>query len=62
MMLWGATIGSLSVYIGLLISYHFNLAAGASVVVVAVTIFFVIFTVQAVAQAVSQRRVALVVS
>jgi ABC-type Mn2+/Zn2+ transport system permease subunit len=62
MMLWGATIGSLSVYIGLLISYHFNLAAGASVVVVAVTIFFVIFTVQAVAQAVSRRRAALVVS
>ena len=49
MMLWGATIGSLSVYIGLLISYHFNLAAGASVVVVAVAIFFVIFTVQATA-------------
>jgi ABC-type Mn2+/Zn2+ transport system permease subunit len=53
MMLWGAAIGSLSVYVGLLISYHFNLAAGASVVVVAVTIFFVIFVVQAIAQALS---------
>jgi ABC-type Mn2+/Zn2+ transport system permease subunit len=62
MMFWAATIGSLSVYIGLLISYHFNLAAGASVVVVAVTIFFVVFTVQAVVQAISQRRGALVVS
>jgi ABC-type Mn2+/Zn2+ transport system permease subunit len=56
MMLWGAAIGSLSVYIGLLISYHFNLAAGASVVVVAVTIFFVIFTVQATLQAVITRQ------
>jgi len=56
MMLWGAAIGSLSVYVGLLISYHFNMAAGASVVVVAVTIFFVIFTVQASAQALSRRN------
>jgi ABC-type Mn2+/Zn2+ transport system permease subunit len=56
MMLWGATIGSLSVYAGLLISYHFNLAAGASVVVVAVAIFFVIFTVQATLQSLSERR------
>ncbi len=61
MMLWGAAIGSLSVYVGLLISYHLNLAAGASVVVVAVTIFFVIFTVQAIAQALSQRHVPVVV-
>jgi ABC-type Mn2+/Zn2+ transport system permease subunit len=61
MMLWGAAIGSLSVYVGLLISYHFNLAAGASVVVVAVTIFFVIFVVQAIAQALSQRHVPVVV-
>jgi ABC-type Mn2+/Zn2+ transport system permease subunit len=56
MMLWGATIGSLSVYAGLLISYHFNLAAGASVVVVAVALFFVIFTVQATIQSLSERR------
>ena len=56
MMLWGATIGSLSVYVGLLISYHFNLAAGASVVVVAVAIFFIIFTAQTAAHALSVRR------
>jgi ABC-type Mn2+/Zn2+ transport system permease subunit len=62
MMLWGAAIGSASVYVGLLISYHFNLAAGASVVVVAVTIFFVIFTVQASAQALSRRGTAAVVA
>jgi zinc/manganese transport system permease protein len=57
MMLWGSVIGSFSVYVGLLISYHFNLAAGASVVVVAVLIFFAIFAVQATAQAVRLRRV-----
>jgi ABC-type Mn2+/Zn2+ transport system permease subunit len=62
MMLWGAAIGSLSVYVGLLISYHFNLAAGASVVVVAVTIFFIIFTVQAILQALSARRAPMVLA
>ena len=61
MMALGAGLGSLSVYIGLLISYHFNLAAGASVVVVAVAIFFVIFTVQATLQALNQRRAAVVI-
>lgn len=60
MMGLGAAIGSLSVYIGLLISYHFNLAAGASVVVVAVTIFFVIFTIQATLHALNQRHAAVV--
>ena len=62
MMLWGATIGSFSVYVGLLISYHFNLAAGASVVVVAVTIFFIIFTVQAIMQALNERRAPMVMA
>jgi ABC-type Mn2+/Zn2+ transport system permease subunit len=62
MMLWGATIGSFSVYVGLLISYHFNLAAGASVVVVAVAIFFVIFTVQATLQALNERRASMVMA
>jgi ABC-type Mn2+/Zn2+ transport system permease subunit len=55
MMLWAAAIGSSSVYVGLLISYHFDLAAGASVVVVAVTTFFVIFAVQATAQMLATR-------
>ncbi|MEY2416294.1 MAG: hypothetical protein QOH53_1628 [Ilumatobacteraceae bacterium] len=62
MMLWGAAIGSFSVYVGLLISYHFNLAAGASVVVVAVTIFFIIFTVQAILQALNARRAPMVMA
>lgn len=56
MMLWGAALGSLSVYAGLLISYHFNLAAGASIVVVAVGQFFVVFAWQAVRQMVVARR------
>jgi ABC-type Mn2+/Zn2+ transport system permease subunit len=47
MMAWAAGIGSASVYVGLLISYHFDFAGSASIVVVAVTTFFVIFTVQA---------------
>jgi len=59
MMAWAAGIGCLSVYAGLLISYHFDLAAGASVVVVAVAVFFVIFTVQAIANSLRQRRIAL---
>lgn len=56
MMLWGAGLGSLSVYAGLLISYHFDLAAGASIVVVAVGIFFIVFTVQAIRQSIAARR------
>jgi ABC-type Mn2+/Zn2+ transport system permease subunit len=43
MMVWAATFGSLSVYFGLLISYHFNMAAGASIVLVATLIFFLVF-------------------
>lgn len=39
MMLIAALIGSLSTYIGLLISYHYDLAAGASIVLTAVVIF-----------------------
>jgi len=39
MMLIAALVGSLSIYIGLLISYHYDLAAGASIVLTAVVIF-----------------------
>jgi ABC-type Mn2+/Zn2+ transport system permease subunit len=39
MMLIAAMVGSLSTYIGLLISYHYDLAAGASIVLTAVVIF-----------------------
>lgn len=44
MMIWAAFFGSLSVYFGLLVSYHFNLAAGASIVLVATLIFFLVFS------------------
>jgi ABC-type Mn2+/Zn2+ transport system permease subunit len=44
---WAALIGSASVYLGLLLSYHLDLAGSASIVVVAVAIFFVAFAVQA---------------
>lgn len=40
MMAWAALIGALSVYTGLLVSYHFNFAAGSSIVLVATLIFF----------------------
>jgi len=41
MMLIAALVGSLSTYIGLLVSYHYDLAAGASIVLTAVVIFAV---------------------
>jgi ABC-type Mn2+/Zn2+ transport system permease subunit len=56
MMLWSAALGALSVYVGLLVSYHFDLAAGASIVVVAVGIFFAVFSWQAIAQTLADRR------
>ena len=43
MVLIGCVIGSLSSYLGLLISYWFDLAAGASMVLVAVGFFFAAF-------------------
>ena len=46
MMAWAAGFGLLSNYIGLLVSYHFNLAAGASIILVTVIIFFIVFIVR----------------
>ncbi|MDO8687109.1 MAG: metal ABC transporter permease [Dehalococcoidales bacterium] len=46
MMAWAALFGILSMYFGLLISYHFDLAAGAAIILVAIVIFFVVFIVQ----------------
>jgi ABC-type Mn2+/Zn2+ transport system permease subunit len=40
MMAWAAVIGAFSVFTGLLISYHFNLAAGSSIVLVTTIVFF----------------------
>jgi ABC-type Mn2+/Zn2+ transport system permease subunit len=46
MVFWAAIFGVVSMYAGLLISYHFNIAAGASVILVATFIFFVVFVIQ----------------
>jgi ABC-type Mn2+/Zn2+ transport system permease subunit len=43
MMVIAALIGSASTYVGLLISYWFDYAAGATIVLVAVSAFFVVF-------------------
>jgi len=46
MMAWAALFGVLSMYSGLLISYYFNLAAGASIILVTVLIFFIVFIIR----------------
>jgi len=46
MMIWAALIGMLSVYTGLLVSYHFNFAAGSSIVLMATLIFFGVLVVK----------------
>lgn len=43
MMAWAAATGALSVYVGLLLSYYFNVAAGSSIVLVAILLFFIVF-------------------
>lgn len=50
MMAWAAALGVVSVYVGLLISYHWDLAASAAIVLVAVVLFFVVFVVQSARQ------------
>jgi ABC-type Mn2+/Zn2+ transport system permease subunit len=42
MMGWAVLVGAFSVYSGLLVSYYFNLAAGSSIVLVAILVFFVV--------------------
>jgi len=46
MIAWATIFGVASVYVGLLLSYHFDIAAGAAIVLTAITIFFVVFVVQ----------------
>ena len=45
MMIIAGVIGSASTYVGLLLSYWFDLAAGAMIVLVAVSVFFVVMAV-----------------
>jgi ABC-type Mn2+/Zn2+ transport system permease subunit len=44
MIVAASAIGAVAVYLGLLASYHFNLAAGASITLVATLIFFLTLT------------------
>ncbi len=46
MMVIAAAFGMLAVYVGLLVSYYFNFAAGASIACIATLIFFIIFIIQ----------------
>ncbi len=46
MIAWAILFGILSMYSGLLISYHFDLAAGSSIILVAISIFFIVFVLQ----------------
>ena len=46
MMAWAIVFGATSVYLGLLASYHFNLAAGSTIVLASTSIFFIVFFIQ----------------
>lgn len=46
MMMLSALIGALSAYVGLLLSWHLDLAAGATIVLVAIVVFLITLTVQ----------------
>ncbi len=46
MIAWAIGIGSVSVYVGLLLSYHYDFSAGATVVFVTVCAFFIVLTIQ----------------
>lgn len=50
MMAWAALFGILSMYFGLLISYYFDFAAGSSIILVAILIFFIVFILQNIRQ------------
>ena len=56
MMLSASLIGAFSVYTGLLISYHFDLAAGAAITLVATTVFFAAFALVRIARRRSENR------
>jgi ABC-type Mn2+/Zn2+ transport system permease subunit len=46
MMIYASLIGMVSVYSGLLISYHLNIAAGSAIVLVATFIFFIVLMIK----------------
>ena len=56
MIAWAIGIGSVSVYIGLLLSYHYDFSAGATVVFVTVCAFFIVLTIQVIRGGRARRR------
>jgi len=46
MIAWAALFGALSIYVGLLLSYHFDLSTGAAIVLTTTIIFFTVFTIK----------------
>jgi ABC-type Mn2+/Zn2+ transport system permease subunit len=56
---WAIAVGLVSVYLGLLASYHWNIAGGAAVVLCAVTIFFLVLAGQGARRAWGRRATAL---
>lgn len=58
MIAWAIGIGAVSVYVGLLLSYHYDFSAGATVVFVTVCAFFVVLTIQVVRGSRTARRLA----
>ena len=56
MILTASALGACSVYLGLLLSYHGNIAAGAAITLAASTIFFVLLTVKQLLPAPRPRR------
>jgi ABC-type Mn2+/Zn2+ transport system permease subunit len=50
MMMWAALFGMVSMFSGLLISYYFDFAAGASIILVAIVLFFIVFTLKNISQ------------
>lgn len=55
-MLVAAVVGSVSTVFGLLISYHYDTAAGATMALATVIVFLVVMTAKALALAISSRR------
>jgi ABC-type Mn2+/Zn2+ transport system permease subunit len=58
MIAWAIGIGAVSVYVGLLLSYHYDFSAGATVVFVTVCAFFVVLAIQVVRGSRTARRLA----
>ena len=60
MIIWAIGFSILSMYTGLLLSYHLNFAAGATITMTAVLIFFIVFIVQNIRQSAERRQKAAV--